>query len=230
MTPMPPNNMATPAERTNAANETATDSARTQRLSVLSLVLLVLLVVENSAFWGIMYYQYRQLAERGPEQIINKAMVKFDEQHEELAAKLAKKIEDSAPEIAAAVSHSAIENIPTARQQLEHLIVQQVENGLDGVTEISAEQFRKFLRANHAAIEEQLEAVRDFPDKGQDYVLKMESDIEKSLDIDIRKQAKELVSLQTQLNNRMDRLLNAENLDTKEMLEKRMIRILRSYN
>lgn len=117
---------------------------------------------------------------------------------------------------------------PEVRQWLERTTARQLEYGLDEVTDLSAEQFRAFLQAHHDPIERAFEQLEDAPDKTRELVEDLEQGLDKQLGADLHEQARTALGLLRQLNVKLERLSSDAALEPRELLERRIVRILRT--
>ncbi|QDU62369.1 hypothetical protein Pan216_32360 [Planctomycetes bacterium Pan216] len=205
-------------------------SPQTTRVATIGIfVMAILLAVESVVIGGAAYWRVSTLtalAEKDAYRALDEALTT---ENEDLKEEIKEGVENAAPKVAQVVSEQIKEEIPALRQQLERVIARQSERGMEQVRAYSAEQFRELVRNNKAWFKEQIETVRNLPDDTKEYVLKLEADVEKRLNIDLEKQAKQITSTQRMLNDHLERLQSDAPLEPEEMLERRMIEILRAY-
>ena len=176
-----------------------------------------------------LYGYYRVQRALAPENLADRAVEAIRANYPEVRQEIVTQVKSESPEIAEQVSQQIIASTPEARKELEQFTARQVEIGLDQATELSADQFRDVLRENHDQFVKIFEAIEDAPEEAHELVLETEASIEKQLGVDLQRQARQALRAHRQLNEKLARLAsNQENLSSKELLERRIVRILRT--
>lgn len=137
-------------------------------------------------------------------------------------------VKEQAPEIAAQVSDELVAASPEIRQWLEQVAKRQLRYSLEAGTELSADEFREFLRENHDTIEEAFVKIESVPEESEELVLDLEAQVDERWGVDLENQAKQALQLHRALNDKLESLEGSGPLEPKELLEQRMIRILKS--
>lgn len=194
--------------------------------SIATMVLALVLVGETIGFSLYTYADVEQKLE--PKRLVDTAEQTIRRRYPQLRRQLVEEIRDHAPEIAARASKEAVASSPELRQWLERVTARQLEVGLDEATELSADEFRTFLRNNHDEVRRALEQIDAAPEKADKLVLRFEERLDGQFGIDIRKDAKRALELQQRLNTKLERLAGNGPLEPKELLERRIVRILRA--
>lgn len=193
----------------------------------LSALLSGILLSELLIFTTYSYYQAERWLD--PAYLGDQIESAVRENYPELRVNLIAQVEAKSPEIAERISQQLVATTPEARQQLERLTSRQLDAGLDQITQISREQFREMLRRNHDAIVAALEQIEQAPDEARRFVLKTEASLEDQMGIDLQRQARTALALHRDLNNKLERLQQPDAaLDSKELLERRIVRLLRT--
>ena len=175
------------------------------------------------------YGYYRVQAALEPENLADRAEQAIRENYPEIRQELVAQVKKQSPQIAEQVSKEMISSAPDAREQLERFTARQLDAGLDEATELSAEKFRGLLRENHDQIVQLFEAIEKAPEETHELALETETNIEQQLGVDLQRQAKMALRAHRQLNEKLARLAEEdENLTSKELLERRIVRILRT--
>lgn len=201
--------------------------AKVRARTYITATLAVLLTLEIAAI-GI-YAYVRISSALKPENLANQIEQSVRENYPEFRQELVSQAHEKAPEIAQRVSKSILAAASDARADLERIAARQLAAGLDTGTELSAEQFRKLLRDNHAQFVKVFESIEDAPEEAHRLVLETEANIEKELSVDLQRQAKLAVSKMSDFNAKLDRLAGPpETLSAKEQLERRIVRVLRA--
>lgn len=195
--------------------------------SYVSAGLAVLLTVEILGI-GIYAYNRVQTALK-PENLADHIEVAIRDNYPEFRKDLVAQVKQEAPAIAKQVSAELIAAAPDARVELEELTERQLELGLETATELSAEQFQTFLQDNRPQIVKVFETIEDAPEDAHQLVLETEKNIEQQLGVDMQRQAKMALRVHRQVNDKLDRISESdENLKSKELLERRIVRLLRT--
>ncbi|MEX2175965.1 MAG: hypothetical protein WD872_16505 [Pirellulaceae bacterium] len=195
--------------------------------SYLAAALAVLLTVEIVGL--IVYGNYRVQTALAPENLADRAEAAIRENYPEFRKELVTQVREQAPEIAEQVSHELVSSAPAARERLERFTARQLAAGLDTATELSAEQFREILNANHEQLAQAFEQIEAAPEEAREIVLSTEASIEQQLGVDLQKQAKAVVGVHRQLNDKLELLADPNaKLQPRELLERRIVRILRA--
>lgn len=195
--------------------------------SRLSAILAVVLVLEIITL--TVYANYRVQSALDPENLGERVEEAVVENYPELRQELIAQVKADAPQIAEEVSRQMIAQAPQARQELEQLTARQLERGLNEAIDLSAEQFREVLRANREDIVQVFETIEEAPEDAHRLVLDMEADIEQQLQVDLQRQMRQALRAHQQLNDKLERLSSPDvQLDSRELLERRIVRILRT--
>lgn len=199
----------------------------TRRLSWLSTVLAIVLIVEIA---GLSVYAWNvYLRETQPERLADRAERALEENYPELRSQMIHQVSQQAPVLAAQVSDRLIEATPNARLELENISLKYLERGLDDAAELSADEFRDWLRQNHDAIEDAFLQIEQAPSDARLLMLDTEASLEEQLGLDLRDQAKLALEVYRMLNDKLERLADPNiELSHQERLERRTIRLLRA--
>lgn len=209
------------------APDQATGRGVTVRLSWLSAVLASLLAVE---ILGLACYAiYVAKRELEPERLAQRAEAALTENYSTLRSELLQQVHHQAPVVAKQMSNRLLRETPEARLELEQFTVRQLEQGFDNAFELSADEFRQWLRANHDAVEDAFVQIEQAPEDARLLIMDTEASLEEQLGLDLRDQAKLTLELYRVLNEKLERLARpSAELSPQERLERRMIRLLRA--
>jgi hypothetical protein len=204
---------------------------RSQRRALLSpaiitALLAVILIAETIGFSLYTYYDVKR--EMSPEQLADTVEQTIRKRYPAMREQMVRDLKQNAPQIAEQASNKLVASAPELRGWLERATARQLEYGLDSGTQLSAEQFRAFLRDNHDQVEQALVQLKQAPDKAHKLVLDLESELDKQYGLDVRKDAKKALELHRALNDKLERLNSDAPLEPKELLERRIVRILRT--
>jgi hypothetical protein len=194
--------------------------------AMMTALLAVTLIAETIGFSLYTYYDVKQ--EMSPKQLADTIEETVRRRYPAMREQMVRDLKQNAPRIAEQASNKLVESAPQMRQWLERATARQLEYGLDEGTQLSAEQFRVFLRDNHDQVEQALVQLEQAPDKARKLVQDLESELDKQYGLDVRKDAKQALKLHRALNDKLERLNSDAPLEPKELLERRIVRILRT--
>lgn len=212
--------MTQPVDDQHVSTKVSNNSRLTAILSGILAIIILAIAIES-------YYQISRLTdpERLGDRIETAIRDNYPEVHEELVAQ----VKARAPELAKEVSKDLIQSTPEVRAELEQFAARQLETGLDEITELSAEEFRDLLNRNRETVTAAFEQIEQAPEEARRLILETEADMEQALGVDLQRQMQNAVKMHRQLNDKLDRLNDPdETLDAKSLLERRLIRILRT--
>lgn len=188
--------------------------------------LVTLFIVVIGVFALLTYRRYVYMTQ--PEVIVATAEEAITANFPEARAALKKEIIKAAPTIADKLSQVAVANVPEAREQLVVFLDRQLDKGLDKVTEISADRFRKALQDNREMVLKGIEELKEVPEETEQFVIDLEKRLEKSLGADMEKQAYQALSFLRDFNDKLSRLAEGTGLEPEELLEQQIVRLLRT--
>ncbi len=189
-------------------------------------ILVGLFLVELIAIGGYTYAEVR--AKLKPTYLVDQAEKAIRENYPRIRERVTTEVQKQAPQIAQSLSDELVKSTPEARQWLEETTRRQLTYALDETTELSAEEFRDLLQANHEQIEKAFQEVEAAPDEAKEYVLDHESSIDENWGVDFKRQAHNSLELHRRVNDKLERLSSSAPLEPKELLERRIVRILRT--
>ena len=202
-------------------------AAKPARYSWISAALAVLLTLEIIGLSAYAIWFFRREAQ--PEQLARRAEAALVKNYPALQAELLEQTSRSAPLFAQEMSNELLDASLSARSELEAFTVQQLERGLDNAVELSADEFRQWLRTNHETIEDAFVQIEQAPSDARLLMLDTEASLEEQLGLDLRDQAKLALEVYRLFNDKLARLAAPEaQLTSQERLERRMIRLLRA--
>lgn len=189
-------------------------------------ILVGLFVVEVIA---IGTYTYRDVRSKlNPTHLVDQAEKALRQNYPDIRKNVTRDIQQNAPQIAESLSNQLVATTPEVRQWLEDATRRQLKYTLDETTELSAEEFLELLQNNHDEIEDAFQQLEEVPQLAQQSVLDLETNIDKSWGVNLKSQAENALELHQLLNDKLDRLTSNAPLTPKELLERRMLRILRT--
>ncbi len=196
-------------------------------LSWMSAVLAVALIAECTFLtWHTWTVVQR---ETEPERIVRRVESAWLESYPELKQAWLDEAREQSPVLADRLSEQLIAQAPRLRERLEAATLRELEQGIDGAVELSADEFREWLRENHAAIEDAFIQVEQAPHEARMLVLDTEASLEEQLGLDLRDQAKLTLEVYRIFNDKLERLANPQpDFSQQEKLERRAIRIVRA--
>jgi hypothetical protein len=207
--------------------DTSPNNSQIASQAVLCAILAGVVVAEVVA--AALYAYYRVSTAMEPENLADRVEVAIQENYPDVREQMIAHVKQDAPEIAAQVSQELVGAAPAGRQELEELTQRQIALGLDHATEFSAEQFRHVLRDNREEFVQVFEAIEDAPEDAHELVLNTEKDLEASLGVDLQQQARSALQVHRQLNDKLEHLAQPDvQLSPRELLERRIVRILRT--
>jgi len=189
-------------------------------------VLLGLFLFEVLAIGVDTYLDIRERIQ--PESLVEQAEQEIRKNYPKIRKELTAEIKAQAPNIAETMSHQLIASSPQIRQWLQDTTRRQLRYGLDETTELSSAQFRSFVRDNREEIEELFIQLEETPEQVEETVLGLESNFEKSWGIQLENQAENALVLHRKLNDKLETINSGSSLSPKELLERRIFRIVRT--
>lgn len=209
------------------AEEAVRRSGFTVRLSWLSTVLASLLAVEIVGL--SVYAMYKMQRELEPERLTRRAEAAITANYSTLRSEMLQQVHRQAPLVAEEMSNRLLSETPKARLELEEFTVRQLEQGFDNAFELSADEFRQWLRTNHDTIEDAFLQFENAPEETRLLMMDTEASLEEQLGVDLRDQARMALEFYRVLNEKLERLsLPSSQLSSQERLERRAIRLLRA--
>jgi hypothetical protein len=203
--------------------------AAARRLSWLSAALAVILTVEMIGLSWYAISVFRR--ETQPEKLAERAEKALIENYPSLRRQLLEQTSQQAPVLAKEMSNELLQASLEARVELEAFTLAQLERGLDNAVELSADEFREFLKRNHDTLEDAFQQIEQAPNDARLLVLDTEASLEEQLGLDVRDQAKLALEVYRLFNDKLARLASAApDLSQQERLERRMIRLLRAMS
>ncbi|QDU77714.1 hypothetical protein Pan97_47880 [Bremerella volcania] len=189
-------------------------------------VLLGLFLIE---LIGISVDTYLDIRKRiQPRNLAEQAEQEIRKNYPKLRRELTTEIKTQAPNIAEAMSEQLIGSSPQIRQWLQETTRRQLRLGLHETTKLSSAQFQSFVRDNHAEIEELFVQLEETPEHTEEIVLDLESNIENSWGVQLQNQTENALSLHRKFNDKLEKINRGTSLTPKELLERRIVRIVRT--
>ncbi|PQO46429.1 hypothetical protein [Blastopirellula marina] len=189
-------------------------------------ILVGLFVVELVA---ISTYTYSEVQSRlEPKNLVDEAEKAIVKNYPEIREKLTEEVKAKSPAIAKALSEKAIATAPEVRQWAENATRRQLNYTLDEATKLSTEEFRDLLQANREKIKRAFVQIEDAPEETKEYALGLESSIDEYWGINLKNQTHNALEFQQRLNDKLERLSSDAPLEPKELLEQRIVRILKT--
>ncbi|TWT61485.1 hypothetical protein [Rubinisphaera italica] len=195
--------------------------------TTITTVLLLLFIAQLGAIsWYVYSTVQKQLK---AEKLVAEAEKVIENNYPQMHRELKAYLTANAPEIAEKISQQAIDNTPQVRQWLEEMTARQMRYGLDEATQMSAESFRSFVQDNRTDIQAAFEEIEDVPQNARHLVLNLEEQMYKQFGIEMQNQAKKALTIHRQLNSKLDKLSDGSQLEPKELLERRILRLLKTF-
>lgn len=178
---------------------------------------------------AISTYTYTEVQSRlKPKNLVDEAQKAIVNNYPEIREKLTEEVKAQSPVIAKTLSEKAIATAPEVRQWAENATRRQLNYTLDEATKLSTEEFRDLLQANRERIKKAFVQIEEAPEETKEYALGLESSIDEYLGINLKNQTENALQLQRRLNDKLERLASDAPLEPKELLEKRIVRILKT--
>lgn len=175
---------------------------------------------------AVMGYQWLN----DPQAIVDSGEEYIRREYPEMKKNFTNEVKKSAPQIAERVSQRAIAQAPELRREAETFLEHQMQKGIARVTDLSAEQLREFLKNNHDRIEQRLERLQEAPAKVEAFAQELEADLEQQFETDLQQDLDYLLGAHRQLNDRLAKLRDGAGLTPDELLERRIVRLLRTLS
>lgn len=199
----------------------------TRSLAWTSALLAITLVVECSAI--VVYTWTLARRESQPELLVDRVENAWVDNYPQLKQAWLDETREQSPYMADRLSEQLIAQAPRLRERLEAATLHELEQGIDNAVELSAEEFRQWLRENHEAIENAFRQVEQAPHDTRLLVLDTEASLEEQLGLDLRDQAKLTLEVYRIFNDKLERLATLQDdFSRQEKLERRAIRIVRA--
>lgn len=199
----------------------------TRSLAWMSALLATILVVECSAIGWYMWNTVQR--ESAPERVMDRVQTAWLDNYPQLQEQWLAEARERSPYLADRLSEQLIAQAPRLRERLEAATLRELEQGIDNAVELSADEFRQWLRENHDAIEDAFRQVEQAPQDTRLLVLDTEASLEEQLGLDLRDQAKLTLEVYRIFNDKLERLAKPQqDFSRQEKLERRAIRIVRA--
>jgi hypothetical protein len=131
----------------------------------------------------------------------------------------------SAPVWAASLSKQAQEAVPQGRQKLEEYVLTQVNDTLDKSLFVSDEQFKTFIKNNRNTLEASMKELATSEQLAGATMGELEKSLETQLKGDLESHAKDLFATIKMINERIGKLKQGVNLNTRDQMFRRLLMI-----
>lgn len=193
---------------------------------IASLVLVLLLIAE---IVGITVYTHRAIKQQlEPENLVQIGEETIEKHYPDIRRQLVEEVKRNAPDMAAKASHTFLASSDDVRKDLEQLTERQLDYAFAELTEMSKTKFAEFLEENKQTVKNALKQLDEAPQAANEYLDSLETNIEKRLEIDIQRQAKEVLEVHRRLNDKLDRVTSPKPLTPRELIERRIVRLLKT--
>lgn len=206
---------------TDSSNKTLFESHQ------LTTGLILLLILEVATMTTYSFWTAREALQ--PDSLADQAEAVIQKNYPKFRETLTSEMKQKSPMIAEELSDDLLASGPDVRQWLEQTTARQIEYGLDEATELSADQFREFLQENREQVLDIFEQLDDAPEQARELVLNLEMQFDKQLGVDLQDQARTALKFHQALNTKLEKITSNAPLEPKELLEKRIFRILKTY-
>lgn len=198
---------------------------RANRASTLTLVVgaIALLLLTGYFTFGLSLID--QFSE--PELLVAQGAQLIDEKLPEARASLEQQVATQAPIWAEGLSRRALDSMPSAREQLETYVMKQLDEALSRGTVMTEERFREFLNQNRDELALSLKDLSDSPELAQVRLVNLQRAMEKEIQGDLKRTFRDAYDGLMLVNEKLDRLKNAEGLTEGEQLERRVLLLAR---
>lgn len=203
------------------SNHEAAMNRSANTLGAVGLIALVLL----SVYFYIGYHMISKVLE--PSLLVPYGASKMEANLPSVRESLVKQVNDSAPDWAEAASVQARQAIPPLRTKLEDYAVEQSDELLGQVGNISEEQFRKALSENKDLVEKGFKELAASEKLSEESLNELMLVLEQQLQTDMKAQAELLLETLRLLSTRAKRLHAGVGLDDEEKAERRIAMIAR---
>jgi hypothetical protein len=199
-----------------------THLARRSRFTVLiALILLIVLA-------GYFYFGYKSFDEvTRPKTLVQVAESIIDRNLPEVRKSLQDEIVRSAPGWAEQLSGEIQSGMPRAREQLENYILDQMDKVLHETNAMSQEQFRTFLKENRPLLEQGFRDLATSPTVAEETMQNVIDALDKQFAKQMQVESSDLFDTVSQMKRKLDRLASAQNLNSEQQLERRMLMLTR---
>lgn len=201
-------------------------SQKVQNYNFAMLGLASLLVLQIVLIGLVGYNQYATYT--NPKAIVKMIEKRLESSSPALQQSLEKEIKESAPIIAKKISEQNKKSIPQAREELEDYLARSYALGLRHANRWGKEEMREFVRAHKDEIRRNFKELEKVPDETKKIIIDLEQRLEETIGTDIQEQAKLVLSIHHLLNKKLENIVADRGLDPDQLLEKRMVRILRA--
>ncbi len=197
---------------------------QTTRWTTALMVLFLVLVAGTVAYAG---WRAKKLTD--PDALADAAENYLQSNYPQWKEEIRKELVQQAPVLAERITHSTVTSAPRVRQQVERYLDERVAANLARGTSLSERQFREFLRANRAQIQEGFKDVQRAPQETEQFTAELEKSADRQLGGAVREQARRVLESLRQLNDKLAALGADKNLNESDQLERRIVRVLRAY-
>ncbi|QDT39618.1 hypothetical protein [Stratiformator vulcanicus] len=196
--------------------------SQAQTTLILSCLWLTVLIV----FAGHSYYRYQRLTD--VDRIVAQATEALKKDYPEMRAMVIMQVNESAPDIAEGVSQSLIQAAPDVRKEARKFIARQIDAGSDQLIAVSSVQFQEFVESNHDQVEEWIEQLDAAPDEIQEIAEQIDDQVGELVGEDLQQQLDTILAGHEKLNDRLSKIARSGHLSPTELIELRIVRILKA--
>lgn len=141
---------------------------QTTRWTTALMVLFLVLVAGTVAYAG---WRAKKLTD--PDALADAAENYLQSNYPQWKEEIRKELVQQAPVLAERITHSTVTSAPRVRQQVERYLDERVAANLARGTSLSERQFREFLRANRAQIQEGFKDVQRAPQETEQFTAEL---------------------------------------------------------
>jgi len=143
-------------------------------------------------------------------------------------AEVIARVEANSPEFADYLGESAVASIPDLRAWLASLAEQKIDAGTEKAMDLATEKFEAFVLENRPLFQKAFTGLDQAPDEAEELVLSLETKYEETFGADAEAQAEATLEAVKRLNARLEKLSDGGALKPQDLIERRIIRIVRA--
>ena len=184
--------------------------------------LLLLLVI------GYFSYGYSEISSfRDPELVVSLVGDMADQQIPALKKMAEDQVNQNASVWAEQASEQVLAQAEPMRKQIEALAMQQADEAIAKIDVVGEKKFREMLEQNRETVQNAINQLKNDEEISEGAVIALKEAVEKEFQIDADSQVDALVTLVSDVNANMDKLVAGENLTREQRAERRVLMLAR---
>ncbi|MHB8900226.1 MAG: hypothetical protein ACYC6Y_15865 [Thermoguttaceae bacterium] len=177
------------------------------------------------------YIGYHEISDfRNPELIVSLVGDMVDQQIPSLRQAAQDQDKNNASTWAEQASKQVVSAIPQLREQIQIVALQKSDEMIAKIDTLGEQQFRRILNENRQTVQDAINQLKNDEEISEGVILALQKAIEKELQIDANNQAAALVTLVSDVNANMGKLVAGQDLTRQQKAERRALMLAKRYH